>query len=78
MLLSKQKELFSFYKDGSKHESPNAGHPITAMALALDVKLGGNTYYFGELKEKPFFGKGREIITDDDVLNAINLGRISK
>lgn len=77
MILAKQKNIFAFYEDGSKHESPNAGHPITAMALSLDVKLGGDTYYFGKLKSKPFFGKGRENITDDDVLKAINLGKIS-
>ena len=77
MLLSRQKNIFAFYKDGNKHDSPNAGHPITAMALALGVKLGGDTYYFGKLKKKPFFGKGREVITDEDVLKAINLGRIS-
>ena len=77
MILSKQKDIFAFYEDGEKHNSPNAGHPITAMALALDVKLGGDTYYFGELKKKPFFGQGREEITQDDVKNALNLAKIS-
>ena len=78
MLISKQKPLFSFYSDGKKHNSPNAGHPITAMALALDVKLGGDTYYFGELKKKAHFGDGRKEITDSDVKNALNLVKISK
>jgi len=78
MILSKQKNIFSFYEDGSKHESPNAGHPITAMALAIGVKLGGDAYYFGALKKKPFFGEGRETITEQDVKNALNLGRITK
>ncbi|MCD6432862.1 MAG: cobalamin biosynthesis protein CobD [Sulfurimonas sp.] len=77
MLLSKQKNIFAFYKDGKKHDSPNAGHPITAMALSIGVKLGGDTYYFGELKKKPFFGVERENITQDDVRNALNLGKIS-
>ncbi|MDQ7060534.1 MAG: adenosylcobinamide-phosphate synthase CbiB [Sulfurimonas sp.] len=76
MFASKQKDLFAFYKDGKKHESPNAGHPITAMALALGVKLGGNTRYFGKMKKKPIFGKGRKIIIEDDVLKALNLGKI--
>ncbi|MEA3330543.1 MAG: adenosylcobinamide-phosphate synthase CbiB [Campylobacterota bacterium] len=78
MLISKQKHIFAFYKDGKKHDSPNAGHPITAMALALGVKLGGETYYFGKLKHKPFFGMGRENITQDDVRKALNLGKILK
>ena len=73
MLLSKQNKIFAFYKDGKKHDSPNAGHPITAMALAIDVKLGGDTYYFGELKEKAHFGDGRENITQEDVKNALKV-----
>ena len=65
--------VFGFYKDGKKHESPNAGHPITAMALVLGVKLGGDTYYFGELKHKPFFGEGQEDITKEDLQNGLQV-----
>lgn len=71
MLLAKEKDIFAFYKDGKKHESPNAGHPITAMALVLNIKLGGETSYFGKLKHKANFGKGREEITKEDVENAL-------
>ena len=71
MLLSKRKDIFSFYADGKKHDSPNAGHPITAMALALDIQLGGDTYYFGKLKKKASFGKGREKIKASDVTKAL-------
>ena len=77
MLLAKEKNLFAFYEDGKKHDSPNAGHPITAMALALDLKLGGDTSYFGKIKKKAFFGRGREEIRAQDVQDAINLGKIS-
>ncbi|MBN2782152.1 MAG: cobalamin biosynthesis protein CobD, partial [Campylobacterales bacterium] len=77
MLLAKRKDIFAFYKDGSKHESPNAGHPITAMAIVVGVKLGGDTSYFGKIKKKPFFGDGREEIMDEDVLKAINFGKIT-
>ncbi len=73
MILAKKMDIFSFYHDGKKHESPNAGHPITAMALALNVKLGGDTSYFGKLKHKAYFGKGRKKITKKDVQNALNL-----
>ncbi|MDF1882164.1 cobalamin biosynthesis protein CobD [Sulfurimonas sp. MAG313] len=73
MLVSSKKNIFSFYKDGKKHESPNAGHPITAMALALDIKLGGDTSYFGKIKSKPYFGEGRKEIQDEDVLRALDL-----
>ncbi|MEA2098718.1 MAG: adenosylcobinamide-phosphate synthase CbiB, partial [Campylobacterota bacterium] len=78
MLLGKQKNIFAFYKDGKKHDSPNAGHPITAMALVVGVKLGGDTSYFGKIKKKAHFGHGRENITQNDVLKSINLGKILK
>ena len=67
--------VFGFYKFGKAHESPNAGHPISAMALILDVKLGGDTYYFGALKQKPYFGNGREKITREDVENSLRFLR---
>jgi adenosylcobinamide-phosphate synthase len=73
MLVAKQKNPFGFYKDGSKHDSPNAGHPITAMALALGIKLGGDTSYFGKVKKKADFGEGRESLEASDVEKALRL-----
>ncbi len=64
--------LKNFNSYGKLHDSPNAGHPISAMALALGVKLGGPTSYFGKIKEKAYFGEGREEILKEDVLNALN------
>ena len=71
MVVAKRKDIFAFYEDGKKHDSPNAGHPITAMALVLGVKLGGDTSYFGKVKKKAHFGVGREIICAEDVKKAI-------
>jgi len=71
--LAKREALFAFYEDGQKHDSPNAGHPITAMALALGVKLGGDTSYFGTLKKKASFGVGREEIEAEDVRAALKI-----
>jgi len=73
MLMAKKRPLLAFYKDGKKHASPNAGHPITAMALALDVTLGGDTAYFGEVKKKAKFGQGKEEISPQDVTNALKI-----
>ena len=64
---------YKFYRYGKLHESPNAGHPISAMALALGIKLGGDTSYFGTVKSKPYFGEGRENITKEDIQNALAL-----
>lgn len=71
MLLNKKKNLLAFYKDGKKHDSPNAGHPITAMALSLHIKLGGDTFYFGKLKKKPYFGEGETEITTNNLQTAL-------
>ena len=73
MILNKKKNIFSFYKEGKKHDSVNAGHPITAMAQVLHIKLGGDTYYFGKLKKKPYFGEGRVDIEPDDLQAAISI-----
>ena len=73
MFLGKKRPLFAFYKDGSKHASPNAGHPITAMALVLGVRLGGDTSYFGEIKKKAAFGEGKTAITAQDVQDALGV-----
>ncbi|MCF6309465.1 MAG: adenosylcobinamide-phosphate synthase CbiB [Sulfurimonas sp.] len=73
MLLNARKDLLAFYKDGRKHDSPNAGHPITAMALFLHVKLGGPTCYFGKIKNKPYFGEGKTDIKAYDLQRAISI-----
>jgi len=74
MVVAKQKNIFAFYKYGKKHDSPNAGHPIAAIALACEIKLGGDTYYFGSLKEKAHFGDGKEDVDDYDLRKALKIG----
>ncbi|WP_428023004.1 adenosylcobinamide-phosphate synthase CbiB [Arcobacter sp.] len=71
LFFNSYKALKKFNSYGKKHESPNAGHPISAMALSLGIKLGGPTSYFGKIKEKPYFGEGREDITKEDILKAL-------
>ena len=71
LLFFSKKAFLQFYKYGKKHESFNAGLPISAFALALNVKLGGPTSYFGKIKNKPFFGDGKENIENSDVLKAL-------
>jgi len=64
--------LLKFYSFGKKHDSPNAGHPISSMALSVGLKLGGDTPYFGKMKRKPYFGDGRVEITIDDIYKALS------
>lgn len=72
-LFGKLGKLTQTWRYGRLHESPNAGVPIAAMALSLDLSLGGATPYFGKMKEKPYFGDGKREITAADVQNALAL-----
>ncbi len=38
--------FLKFYRFGREHDSPNGGLPISAMAISIGVKLGGDTHYF--------------------------------
>jgi adenosylcobinamide-phosphate synthase len=42
--------------DGRRHKSPNAGQPESAMAGALQVRLGGGNTYAGERVAAPLLG----------------------
>ena len=64
------KKIFSY---GKLHESPNAGYPISALGFSIAVKLGGDTSYFGKLKQKANYSVGHEDITKDDILNSLKL-----
>ncbi len=43
-------------RDHASHTSPNAGWPEAAMAGALGIQLGGDSWYFGKLCCKPTLG----------------------
>jgi len=73
LLLPTSYFLTNIFHNGKRHESPNAGYPISAMAYALGIKLGGPTSYFGKVKSKAWFGEGKETITTEDIENALKL-----
>ena len=52
--------ISSFFTYRLHHESPNAGHAMGAFAGALNISLGGPTYYFGKLVNKPIIGNGEK------------------
>lgn len=43
-------------RDRKNHQSPNSGHPESAVAGALGRRLGGLSYYGGVPSNKPFIG----------------------
>jgi adenosylcobinamide-phosphate synthase len=45
-------------RDRLKHPSPNAGHPESCVAGAMNLRLGGPTAYLDGLEEKPWIGNG--------------------
>jgi adenosylcobinamide-phosphate synthase len=47
----------TWLRDGAKHRSPNAGQPESAMAGALQVRLGGTNFYAGEAVATPLIGE---------------------
>jgi adenosylcobinamide-phosphate synthase len=71
LLFCTLKALSHFYHYGKLHKSPNAGHPISAMALSLNITLGGPTSYFGKIEQKPYFGNGKQTIASNDILRAL-------
>jgi len=60
-------------RDGSKHKSPNAGQPESAMAGALHVALGGDNTYAGEIIQAQHIGTEFAPPTPSKAIQAIRL-----
>ncbi|SFP13572.1 adenosylcobinamide-phosphate synthase CbiB [Hydrogenimonas thermophila] len=73
LLFMSKRAILKLWKFGKLHKSPNAGYPISAIALALGIKLGGATSYFGQIVNKPYFGDGREEIKREDIYRALKI-----
>jgi adenosylcobinamide-phosphate synthase len=54
-------------RDARKHQSPNAGHPESAMAGALGVQLGGDAFYGGQLEHRATLGDAENPITAQSI-----------
>jgi adenosylcobinamide-phosphate synthase len=61
-------------RDASKHRSPNAGWPESAMAGALGLALAGPRRYGERLVDDPFLNAGaRTDANPGDIRRALNL-----
>jgi adenosylcobinamide-phosphate synthase len=60
-------------RDGGKHKSPNAGQPESALAGALQVRLGGDNTYAGEHIAAPLLGGEFERPTRHHAKQALRL-----
>jgi adenosylcobinamide-phosphate synthase len=63
------------WRDASRHRSPNAGWPESAMAGALDLRLAGPRAYNGALVDDAFMGDGRRDAGAADIRRALRLYR---
>jgi len=60
-------------RDASKHPSPNGGWAEATVAGALNIRLGGVNYYFGEPHFRAHMGDPNEILEATHILGAIRL-----
>lgn len=63
----------AMWRDASKHQSPNAGWPESALAASLGVKFGGPRSYAGTRVDLAWMGEGREVLNRDDIRKGLRL-----
>ncbi len=68
-----RRTLATSWRDARKHVSPNAGWPESAMAGALDIRLGGPRSYAGRVVDFPWLGDGRKDLSRADIEAALVL-----
>jgi len=73
MLVGKNFEFKKLKKFAKGHKSPNAGYPISAIAMTHNLTLGGDTSYDGKVVKKPYFGDGKKEITKTDVIKVLSI-----
>jgi len=67
----------AFWRDASRHRSPNAGWPEAAMAGALGLKLAGPRVYGTTLVNDAFMGDGRRDASSSDIRRSLALYRVA-
>jgi len=60
-------------RDADRHVSPNAGWPESALAGALDIRLGGPRAYAGRTVDLPTMGHGRADLDRNDIRRGLKL-----
>jgi adenosylcobinamide-phosphate synthase len=71
--MNSKSALHIWWRDGEKHKSPNAGQPESAMAGALQVRLGGENTYAGERIAAPLLAAEFEQPTRHHAKRALRL-----
>lgn len=60
-------------RDRRKHASPNSAQTESVCAGALDIRLAGDAYYFGEFHKKEFIGDDIRTPESEDIRRANRL-----
>lgn len=60
-------------RDRRKHASPNSAQTESVCAGALDIRLAGDAYYFGELHKKEYIGDDNRPVENEDIRRANRL-----
>jgi adenosylcobinamide-phosphate synthase len=60
-------------RDADRHISPNAGWPESALAGALDIRLGGPRAYDGRTVDLPTMGNGHANLDRNDIRRGLKL-----
>lgn len=60
-------------RDRKNHKSPNCAYPEGAAAGLLNIQLGGNNHYYGQLIEKPTIGDQGKMISINDIKKTIEI-----
>jgi adenosylcobinamide-phosphate synthase len=71
---SAPRALRTWWRDGGRHPSPNAGRCEAAFAGALGIRLGGRNVYGSLVEHRPVLGGGRRPAAAD-VARAVRLSR---
>ena len=66
----------TWWRDGDKHPSPNAGQCEAAAAGALGVTLGGPNVYAGRIDHRPFLNGGKRPPDVNDVRSVAALSTV--
>lgn len=62
-----------YFRDHSKHASPNSGHPEAAFAGALGIELAGPAAYEGKTEPKPYINRGGRPAQAADIRRSVRL-----
>lgn len=60
-------------RDASKHPSPNGGYAEATVAGALNIRLGGVNYYFGQPHFRAYMGEPNESLEAAHILGAVRM-----